>query len=72
MFLVKHLLYLSAEDPGSKCVVFSTWKAGLSIIADAFNRNGIKYIRIDTAGKNANPIRDFETDPSVQVLLLHG
>lgn len=72
MFLVKHLLYLAQEDPGSKSVVFSTWKAGLSIISDAFQRNGIKYIRIDTVGKTANPIRDFETDPRMQVLLLHG
>jgi E3 ubiquitin-protein ligase SHPRH len=72
MFLVKHLLWLQMEDPGSKAVVFSTWKAGLSIIADAFQRNGIKYTRIDTVGKKANPVHDFEIDPTMQVLLLHG
>lgn len=72
MFLVKHLLWLQMEDPGSKAVVFSTWRAGLNIIADAFQRNGINYTRIDTVNKSANPVHDFEVDPTMQVLLLHG
>lgn len=73
MFLVRHLLWLQTHDPGSKCIVFSTWASGMSIIADALQRNGIRFVRID--GKNnkkATPVQDFAKDPVAQVLLLHG
>ncbi|KAG8798985.1 hypothetical protein FRC16_006130 [Serendipita sp. 398] len=70
MFLVKHLLWLQKADPGSKAIVFSAWASGLSIIADAFTRNDINFIQLD--GRKANAVQTFETDPNIQVLLLHG
>ncbi|PVF98205.1 hypothetical protein CPB86DRAFT_825898 [Serendipita vermifera] len=72
MFLVKHLLWLRAKDPGSKAIVFSTWVAGLSIIANALSQNEIEYISIDSVGRKGNSVRKFEEDPDIQVLLLHG
>jgi E3 ubiquitin-protein ligase SHPRH len=72
MFLVKHLLWLQNKDPGAKAIVFSTWVAGLTIIARALSQNEINYISIDSVGRQGNPVRRFEEDPDIQVLLLHG
>lgn len=43
-----------------------------TVIADAFDHNRIRYIRIDAIGKKSNPVHEFETNPELQVLLLHG
>lgn len=72
--LVRHLLYIQFTDPGSKSIVFSAWADSLQIIEHAFNCNGIPYLRLDRAkgrGKDSGA-KKFRTDPTLQVLLLHG
>ena len=70
--LVKHLLYLEERRPGSKSICFSAWSDSLAIVSYALETNGITYLRMDGRNKKANPIREFQTDPQYQVLLLHG
>lgn len=72
--LVRHLLYIQFTDPGAKSIVFSAWADSLQIIEHAFNCNGIPYLRLDRAkgrGKDSGA-KKFRTDPTLQVLLLHG
>ncbi|KIK38243.1 hypothetical protein CY34DRAFT_402958 [Suillus luteus UH-Slu-Lm8-n1] len=72
--LVRHLLYIQFTDPGAKSIVFSAWADSLQIIEHAFNCNGIPYLRLDHAkgrGKDSGA-KKFRTDPTLQVLLLHG
>ncbi|KAI6013221.1 SNF2 family N-terminal domain-containing protein [Pisolithus marmoratus] len=71
--LVRHLLHIQVSDPGAKSIVFSAWADSLHIIEHAFRRNGIPSIRLDkTQGKANNAAKQFRTDPTLQVLLLHG
>ncbi|KAG1816837.1 SNF2 family N-terminal domain-containing protein [Suillus subaureus] len=72
--LVRHLLYIQCTDPGAKSIVFSAWADSLQIIEHALNCNGIPYLRLDHAkgkGKDSGA-KKFRTDPTLQVLLLHG
>ncbi|KAI6002459.1 SNF2 family N-terminal domain-containing protein [Pisolithus orientalis] len=69
--LVRHLLHIQVSDPGSKSIVFSAWADSLHIIEHAFRHNGIPSIRLDkTQGNSA--AKKFRTDPTLEVLLLHG
>lgn len=71
--LVKHLLYLKEYEPDSKSIVFSAWSDSLELVAYALQTNGITFLRIDRANtKKSNPAHVFQTDPTYQVLLLHG
>ncbi|KII84144.1 hypothetical protein PLICRDRAFT_179819 [Plicaturopsis crispa FD-325 SS-3] len=71
--LVRHLLYLKLSEPGSKSIVFSAWADSLHIVEHALTHNGISCLRIDqTKGKEKNAGKKFRTDPSIDVLLLHG
>ncbi|PBK60985.1 hypothetical protein ARMSODRAFT_676532 [Armillaria solidipes] len=71
--LVRHLLYLQENDPGSKSIVFSAWEDSLHILQRALTDNAIQCLRIDqgrTKGNNAS--KRFKSDPDIRVLLLHG
>ncbi|KAL0068237.1 hypothetical protein AAF712_004622 [Marasmius tenuissimus] len=74
--LVRHLLYLQQNEPGSKSIVFSAWADSLTIIQRALNENGIGSIRIDRGAGSVKggggPVKKFKTDPDLLVLLLHG
>ncbi|KAI5993262.1 SNF2 family N-terminal domain-containing protein [Pisolithus albus] len=71
--LIRHLLHIQVSDPGSKSIVFSAWADSLHIIEHALRHNGISSIRLDkTQGKGNSAAKKFRTDPSLQVLLLHG
>lgn len=70
--LVKHLLYMKERQPTSKSICFSAWSDSLAIVSYALETNGITYLRIDGPNKKANPVREFQTNPRYQVLLLHG
>jgi SNF2 family DNA or RNA helicase len=70
--LIKHLLYLKDSQPGSKSICFSAWSDSLGMVSYALETNGITYLRIDGPNKKTNPVREFQTNPRYQVLLLHG
>ncbi|KAH8101241.1 SNF2 family N-terminal domain-containing protein [Cristinia sonorae] len=70
--LVRHLLYLNVSDPGCKTIVFSAWADSLNIINFSLKENGIKALRGDQNSGKRNAAKIFRTDPSYQVLLLHG
>ncbi|OCH83870.1 hypothetical protein OBBRIDRAFT_786844 [Obba rivulosa] len=70
--LIRHLLYISMMDPGSKSIIFSAWADSLHIIEHALRRNGITCLRIDQNRGKQNAAKRFRTDPTISVLLLHG
>ncbi|KAG7085953.1 hypothetical protein E1B28_003481 [Marasmius oreades] len=70
--LVRHLLYLQQNDPGSKSIVFSAWADSLTIVQQALIQNGIQSIRIDRGVRGEGPVKRFKTNPEILVLLLHG
>ncbi|KAK7679996.1 hypothetical protein QCA50_016942 [Cerrena zonata] len=70
--LVKHLLYVKTEDPGSKTILFSTWADSLHIIQHALKANSISCLQIDQNYGKENAAKRFRTDPTIEVLLLHG
>ncbi|KAK7680847.1 hypothetical protein QCA50_016157 [Cerrena zonata] len=70
--LVRHLLYVQTADPGSKTIVFSAWADSLHIIQHALKANSISCLRIDQNAGKQNAAKRFRTDPTIQVLLLHG
>ncbi|KAJ3552362.1 hypothetical protein NP233_g12900 [Leucocoprinus birnbaumii] len=70
--LVKHILYLQVNDPGSKSIVFSAWADSLHIVQAALFHNGIRSLRIDQNSKGDGAAKIFRKDPEVSVLLLHG
>ncbi|KAK1231675.1 hypothetical protein PQX77_005198 [Marasmius sp. AFHP31] len=74
--LVRHLLYLQQNEPGSKSIVFSAWADSLMIIQRALDENGIGSIRIDRGAGSVKggggPVKKFKTNPDLLVLLLHG
>ncbi|KAG7442066.1 uncharacterized protein BT62DRAFT_982607 [Guyanagaster necrorhizus] len=67
--LVRHLLYLQENDPGSKSIVFSAWEDSLHILQRALTDNG-KIDQGRTKGNGAS--KRFKSDPDIRVLLLHG
>ncbi|KAK0502526.1 SNF2 family N-terminal domain-containing protein [Armillaria luteobubalina] len=71
--LVRHLLYLQENDPGSKSIVFSAWEDSLHILQRALTDNAIQCLRIDQGRtKSNNASKRFKSDPDIRVLLLHG
>ncbi|KAJ3518518.1 hypothetical protein NM688_g9427 [Phlebia brevispora] len=70
--LVQHLLYIELVEPGAKSIVFSAWADSLHIIEHALRTNGISCLRIDQTRGKENAAKKFRSDPSLQVLLLHG
>ncbi|KAH9919617.1 SNF2 family N-terminal domain-containing protein [Fomitopsis serialis] len=70
--LLRHLLYLKVADPGAKSIVFSAWADSLHIIQHALKRNDISCLRIDQQRRKEHAAKKFRTDPTIDVLLLHG
>lgn len=70
--LVQHLLYLKDCEPGTKSIVFSAWSDSLTLVAYALKVNDITFLRVDHTTQKKNPAREFQINPSYQVLLLHG
>ncbi|KAG9310910.1 putative E3 ubiquitin-protein ligase [Chiua virens] len=72
--LVQHLLHIQVVDQGAKSIVFSAWADSLAIVEHALHVNDIPCLRLDRnqgKGKDGGATR-FRTDPTLQVLLLHG
>ncbi|KAG8965698.1 hypothetical protein FRC00_003173 [Tulasnella sp. 408] len=70
--LVRHLLLIEETDPGAKSIVFSAWADSLHIIEHALAANGISCIRIDANAGKRTAAHQFQTNPAIRVLLLHG
>ncbi|BGP35067.1 hypothetical protein JCM10296v2_006897 [Rhodotorula toruloides] len=73
-FVVKHVKYLRRRDPDAKVVIFSAWQEALSLLMEAFTRNGIKFVRLEGAvgkGKKEGVVATFQNDPDVAAFFLH-
>ncbi|GAA5866067.1 hypothetical protein JCM3774_000014 [Rhodotorula dairenensis] len=73
-FIVKHVKYIRRRDPDAKIVIFSNWQEALSLLMEAFSRNGVRYIRLEGAtgkGKKESVVKRFQDDPDIAVFLLH-
>ncbi|KAH8926276.1 hypothetical protein BT69DRAFT_1015580 [Atractiella rhizophila] len=69
----KHIRYLRQRDPTSKAVVFSCWKESLDLLMSSFNRNGIRFVRLEgtTAAQKQAAVTKFAEDDSIAVFVLH-
>ena len=67
-FLIRHLLYLRAHDPGAKSIIFSQYKEFLDLLSLAFKRYRIGFASFD----KSHSVSHFRDDPSVEVFLLHA
>ncbi|BGP27363.1 proteophosphoglycan 5 [Rhodotorula toruloides] len=73
-FVAKHVKYLRRRDPDAKVVIFSVWQEALSLLIEAFTRNGIKFVRLEGAvgtGKKEGVVATFQNDPDVAAFFLH-
>ncbi|KAF9447638.1 hypothetical protein P691DRAFT_671107 [Macrolepiota fuliginosa MF-IS2] len=71
--LVKHLLYLQNNEPGSKSIVFSAWADSLHSTQKSLRSLlRIRSLRIDQNSKGDSAAKVFRKDPTISVLLLHG
>ncbi|KAG9016567.1 hypothetical protein FRB90_003006 [Tulasnella sp. 427] len=70
--LVRHLLHIEETDPGAKSIVFSAWADSLHIIEHALAANGVSCVRIDANSGKRSAAHQFQTNPAIRVLLLHG
>jgi E3 ubiquitin-protein ligase SHPRH len=67
-FLCRHLLWIRANDPGSKSIIFSQYREFLDVLGGAFHDSKIHYTRIDSKGG----IEQFKSNPAVECFLLHA
>lgn len=64
--IAKHLLWIRANDPGSKSVIFSQYRDFLSVLETAF-----KSWRIGTSSiRDKDGISKFKEDPAIETFLL--
>ncbi|SCZ87292.1 BZ3500_MvSof-1268-A1-R1_Chr2-2g04758 [Microbotryum saponariae] len=69
--LVKHVKYIRNENPNAKVVVFSAWQESLMILMQAFVRNGIEFVSIDSnKGKKEALVKRFVEDPHIAAFFL--
>lgn len=59
--LARHIIWLRAQDPGAKSIVFSQFKTFLAVLQGAFDRFGIASTTVD----NREGIEKFKKDPAV-------
>lgn len=62
--LARHMLWIRANDPGAKSIVFSQYKEFLDVLAKAFTRFKIGFTGID----RKDGIESFKADPSVRTI----
>lgn len=62
--LARHMLWIRANDPGAKSIVFSQYKDFLDVLAKAFTRFKIGFTGID----RKDGIESFKADPSVRTI----
>lgn len=59
--LARHMLWIRANDPGAKSIVFSQFRDFLDVLAKAFSQFKIGFTGID----RKDGIQKFREDPSV-------
>ncbi|GAA5863433.1 hypothetical protein JCM8547_006979 [Rhodosporidiobolus lusitaniae] len=72
--VVKHVKDVRRRDPTAKIVIFSAWQDALTMLMDAFTRNGVHYIRLEGAqgkGKKEQVVKRFTEDVDIPCFLLH-
>ncbi|SCV70192.1 BQ2448_1586 [Microbotryum intermedium] len=71
--LVKHVKYIRNENLNAKVVIFSAWQESLMILMQAFVRNGIEFVSIDSnKGKKEVLVKRFVEDPHIAAFFLCG
>lgn len=80
--MTRHLLFLLAQSPTLKCIIFSQWDDVLDIVERALNDNTIGYVRLGStkkqstylhkAAKGASLVKLFHEDHSTKVMLLNA
>jgi len=68
--LIKHLLWLREEDPGAKSIIFSQFRAFLSILHQALVRHRIGCAAFTQSSNKAYEIQRFRDDPGTECLLM--
>ncbi|KAI9839654.1 MAG: hypothetical protein M1819_002280 [Sarea resinae] len=66
--IARHILWIRANDPGAKSIIFSQYKVFLLFLHDAFKKFRIGHTSIDTK----NGIESFKQDPAIECFLLHA
>ncbi|KAI1412100.1 SNF2 family N-terminal domain-containing protein [Hypoxylon sp. FL1857] len=69
---ITHLLE-DIRQRREKCIVFSSWTRTLDIVAQVFNREGIRFSRIDgklATGERRKILDNFQTDGNILILLM--
>ncbi|KAL9052532.1 MAG: hypothetical protein Q9162_005336 [Coniocarpon cinnabarinum] len=66
--IARHLLYLRANEPGVKTVLFSQYRDFLGVLGRTLRRCKISFTEI----QSKNGIRSFKEDPNVECFLLHA
>ncbi|GAA5983366.1 hypothetical protein JCM11641_006047 [Rhodosporidiobolus odoratus] len=72
--IVKALKHIRRREPEAKIVIFSAWQEALSLLMEAFTRNGVKYVRLEGAtgkGKKEGVVKRFQEDPDIAAFFLH-
>ncbi|CEH18871.1 snf2 family helicase atpase [Ceraceosorus bombacis] len=71
--LIQHLLYIAQIDRAAKTIVFSSFGAGLDLVAQALQRQGVSFVKLDQSSKaGTKTIEQFRTSTDTNVLLLHA
>ncbi|XP_021176668.2 E3 ubiquitin-protein ligase SHPRH [Fundulus heteroclitus] len=68
--VVRTLKKIQMNDPGAKCLVFSTWLSVLDIIAKALLDNNLEFSQINGIHKFQENLSSFKYDEKINILLL--
>ncbi|XP_015241078.1 PREDICTED: E3 ubiquitin-protein ligase SHPRH [Cyprinodon variegatus] len=68
--VVRTLKKIQMNDPGAKCLVFSTWQSVLDIIAKALLDNNMEFSQINGIHKFQENLSSFKYDEKINILLL--
>ena len=66
--IARHLLYLRANEPGAKTVLFSQYRDFLDVLGNALERCKVGFSEI----RAKNGIKRFKEDPTVECFFLHA
>ncbi|KAF9965836.1 hypothetical protein BGZ70_003983 [Mortierella alpina] len=69
--IVRHIAYLTREDPETKCLVFSQWSNLLKLLGDSLNSNRIGFVKLDGSSVKT-AVKQFKEDPGKHVFMLHA
>lgn len=69
--IVKHVKWIRREDPTAKIVIFSAWIESLGILMEAFQRNSIGFVRLESSGKKEKIVSEFINNPEIAAFFLH-